>query len=395
MDLSANHCSRPVQVGPIRFSVTSDDAAVIARFDRLFSGFDDAGTAAPFDARAAGEAMELTVTGHYDSTVDGVPLLSSGDLGAHELAITRVLNQRKLDAEPHLLHLHSAAVARDGRAVVMAAMSGSGKSTLAAALAQEGWGYVTDEQVALRPGDGALLAYPRPITIRRSVWPLFAAVDEVPSPRRDDLENARAEVSPAAFGSVHLGPSWPVAVVVPLHDAGGEKMLTRFESTAEVVEYLASCCYDLERLGVSGMEVLVDMAGKCPAWRLHYDELDDAVARVDELFQAAVKSEPLPVRHIRPTTDRSPLSGGMVRRVHSAHAWAFGDGSTVVYDPPTGKITRLDAAGTTVWELLHDAHGLADLVELFQGETDEAEYGIRNWLHTMVTAGLVEEADHV
>lgn len=389
MEPSATYSARPVQVGPLRVSLRSDQPAVIARFDRLFSGFDDAES----EARAAADTVELTVTGDYQSTVDGAQLVAFGELGKHELAITRLLNDRKLDAETELLHLHSSAVARDGNAVVMAAMSGSGKSTLAAALVQRGWGYVTDEQVALRPGDSALLAYPRPITMRRVVWPLFTAVAEVPRQQPDDLDDARVEVSPAAFGSVHRGPLHPIAVVVPTFDVGAATELTRFASAAEVVEHLASCCYDLERLGLAGMELLVSVASACPAWHLRYAGLDEAAQRVAELYQAAVVCEPCAVRHVPPTSDRSPLVGASVRRGSTAHAWAFADGSTVVYDPPTRKITRLDAAGTAVWDLLHDAHGVEEVVEMFRGDSDAAEYGIRAWLHTMLSTGLLVEQD--
>ena len=389
MESSASYCTRPVRVGPLRVRLCSDQPAVIARFDRLFSGFEDAESGASADGRE----VELTVTGEFESTVDGAQLRAFGELGDHELDITRLLNDRKLDAEPELLHLHAGAVALDGLAVVLAAMSGSGKTTLAAALVQRGWGYVTDEQVALRPGDSALFAYPRPLTVRRVVWPLFADVAEVPSQQPDDLDDARVEVSPAAFGAVHGGPSRPIAVVVPRFDAGAVTELTRFASAAEVVEHLASCCYDLERLGLPGMELLVSIAANCPAWHLRYAGLDEAAQCVSELYSAATTCEPYQVRHIAPTSDKSPLGDGMVRRGRTAHAWAFADGSTVVYDPPTRTITRLDAAGTALWDALHDAHAAEEVVESLRGDSDAAEYGIRSWLHTMLVAGLLVEQD--
>ncbi len=387
--------TRTLLVGPVRFLVESNDPAVITRFEHLFTGFLtapglDGGRLTMVTVLNAALPGGATVGDRFASSVDDEPLLAYGDLGDHELAITRWLNDRKLDAEPGLLHLHSAAVARDGRAVVMAAMSGAGKSTLTAALLRAGWAYVTDEQVTIRPADGMLLAYPRPITVRRHVWPLFADVDEVPEQHSDDLEWSRVEVSPAVFGPIHRdGPLRATAVVFPEYRAPGETTLTKVDNAAEVVERLASCCYDLDRLGLPGFELLVDMAASCPAWHLKYGDLTAAAT----LFGEACATAALSVRHITPTDDSSPTPVASVRRTPTAHAWAFGDGSTVVFDPPTRKITRLDPAGTEVWDLLSQPIEVTHLLELASHHDEAAVAGLRSWLQVMVSTGLVSAGE--
>lgn len=385
------HRSRPVRVGPLSFVVESNDEEVVTRFDHLFAGFD------PADG-SDGDALRVTVVNsalpggdpnaadRYVSHEGDEALLASPDLAAHEVLVTRLLNDRKLDAEPDLLHLHGAAVSRGERAVVLLGRSGAGKSTVCAALVRAGWSYVTDEQVTIRPDDGQLVPYPRPITLRRPVWPMFSAVAEVPEPRPDDVEWARVEVSPVALGRVHRGPLRVAVLVVPTFEAGAGLEVVRAASAAEVVQWLASCCYDLDRLGLAGFELLVGLAARCPAWQMRIGASAPAVAAVADVLGAAAGVPALAVRPIAPSGSGPDAPPGTLRRLPSAHAWRFGDGSAVVFDPPTRKITWLDESGADLWE---------DLAEPIRAEALRAEdpavaARLESWLQVMVSTGLVE-----
>jgi energy-coupling factor transporter ATP-binding protein EcfA2 len=61
------------------------------------------------------------------------------------------------------LFLHSGAVARDNRAVLLTGPSGAGKSTLTTALLNYGYKYVTDEVVVISTADLGVLPFQRPI----------------------------------------------------------------------------------------------------------------------------------------------------------------------------------------------------------------------------------------
>ena len=61
------------------------------------------------------------------------------------------VNQLAALHTPDRLLLHAGAVERDGRVVALTGISGQGKTTLTAALVQAGYGYVTDELVAIDP----------------------------------------------------------------------------------------------------------------------------------------------------------------------------------------------------------------------------------------------------
>lgn len=68
-----------------------------------------------------------------------------------------------------VLSLHASAVAIDGRAVAFGGDPGAGKSTTAAAFSTHGFAALTDDVLALRDRDGAVLAYPAYDHLR--LWP--------------------------------------------------------------------------------------------------------------------------------------------------------------------------------------------------------------------------------
>lgn len=62
--------------------------------------------------------------------------------------------------------IHAGAVARRGRAAILAAPSGSGKSTLIAYLVTQGFDYLADDLVPLRADDHSIAPFPMPISIK-------------------------------------------------------------------------------------------------------------------------------------------------------------------------------------------------------------------------------------
>jgi hypothetical protein len=82
--------------------------------------------------------------------------------------------------EPALTHvlartgrfmLHSGAIARDGRAMLLIADSGQGKSTLCWAAAQHGWSLLSDDHTIVRPTDDGyeLIGLPKPLAVPEEV----------------------------------------------------------------------------------------------------------------------------------------------------------------------------------------------------------------------------------
>ena len=71
--------------------------------------------------------------------------------------------------------MHAAVFERDSSAVVLPGPSGVGKSTLCAALVARGWRLLSDEVAMIRPQDGLLQPYPRPISLKNESIEMIAA----------------------------------------------------------------------------------------------------------------------------------------------------------------------------------------------------------------------------
>lgn len=372
--------SRPIAVGPLRVTVTASDPDIIARWDDLYAGFAEAEP-----ARGAEElrvSIGRNATGALVSMLNGIPLLEHPDLAAHELEITRVLNHRKLDSEPDRVHLHAAGVARDGRAVVMVGRSGDGKSTLTARLVGSGWEYVTDEQITFDREGSLIEPYPRPLTLRQGVWHLFEGIGG--ERQRDDyhrVETSLRELGGRAAGAAVL----PCVVLAPQYRRSATNSLIPFANRADVVDFLVSCCHDTERLGAEACAVLVGIASRCPAWHLHFDDVEVASALVASAWGQAAGS---PVVGYRRLPGRSASAGtgrGWCLAADSV-AWAFDDGSGVAYQPTTRRFARLDTLGIALWEIL--AEPTPASVLLADSPDEATGVAVETWLEMLAASGL-------
>ena len=357
---------------------SSPIASLVTRWDALYAGFPDAAPGLPLLQVETSSASGGTLR----TTVDGDVLLIDPDWSSHELEITRYLNHRKLDAEPNLVHLHAASVARGGRAVVLAGRSGDGKSTLTAKLMQAGWDYVTDEQVTLDEFDRNVIPYPRPLTLRQGVWHLFEGIGG--ERRADDYH--RVETTLAELGATAAQhPVEPVLLLAPQYRALEGDTLLEFRTRAEVVEFLVSCCHDVERIGHRTCAALVDLVSRCAARRLHFSNVDIAVEEVNNAFADTVHHQPVPYR-VLPEPDTTPTGHGWVLAPGS-RAWLFADGSGVAYSVPTQRFLVLDAVGAAVWEILSTPTPASLL--LADSPDAPTALAVERWLETLVSLGLV------
>lgn len=372
------HRARTAQVGPFRVRVGTDSVDCAARWTNLLAGLADADPSAP--------PLDIAISragNRVRAHVDGEEVYNGNDDFALEIAVTRRLNERKLDAEPHLVHLHSAAVAAGGSTAILVGNSGRGKSTLTARLVERGWHYVTDEQVTIRPDDRMVIPYARPITLRRAVWRHFRSVV---GPAEGD-ESRRIEVPLDALdGSAQRSPTEPALIIVPAYSPSGSNQLVPIDSRAEVVRLLASCCYDLERTGTRGMDVLVHLAGQCPAWRLEFSDLEAAADAVASALRDTGSSAPTSRRLIGPAT-RGGTSGPLRRRA-GVDVWQFGDSTGLAFDHIRLRFVNLDALGVAVWEMLGSASSAAEVVAAApDGRTRDA---VEQWVEGLLGLGLIE-----
>ena len=80
------------------------------------------------------------------------------------------LNGAAVKRADHYVVLHAGGVALNGSGVIISGPSGAGKTTLTAALVRSGFGYLTDEALAIDPSTGLLHPYPKALSIKRGSW---------------------------------------------------------------------------------------------------------------------------------------------------------------------------------------------------------------------------------
>jgi hypothetical protein len=182
--------------------------------------------------------------------------------------------------------LHAAVVERDGRALIMPAPPGSGKSTLCAALANRGWRLFCDEFTLIRPEDGTVIPCPRPVSLKEG------AIDAM---RRFAPAGVLERVFPGT-GKGTVGYALPPeASVARMADGArpGRILLPRWQADAtlsleamsarDVFVSLNLNAVNYDVVGEPAARTLVDLASNCPAYRLTYASLDEAVDAVDRL----------------------------------------------------------------------------------------------------------------
>lgn len=215
---------------------------------------------------------------------DGEPIVVEGDR-AHALAMLLWhVNREVVARSGHLVLLHAAgATAREGDGIVMPAAMESGKSTLVAALVRAGFGYLSDEVVAVDPATLDLIAYPKALSLDAGSWPLLPelapSVDPAVRPHlphqwqvpADDIR-AGATVTRAA----------PALIVAPRYRPGATARIDRLRP-ADALMLLASCAFGLPDSAERDLRVLGRLAERCACYELTMGDLDDACALVSSL----------------------------------------------------------------------------------------------------------------
>ena len=116
--------------------------------------------------------------------------------------------------------LHAAAVARDGKALVLAGKTGAGKTTLATWLVCRGFDYLTDELLCIDTQAMCVRGFARPLHLKKPGRALFAGVIDMHGGAAVMQSPLGTHVSPTRLGARVVHSAWPRAVVLPAYCAG-------------------------------------------------------------------------------------------------------------------------------------------------------------------------------
>ena len=287
-----------LDLGLVRLRVRSDEPSLAAQLAEVYGHFSPAQDTEWCDMhvsllRATGVRRWVRPQVRFiaDSHMEFDPFPADHALPLLEWGVNWLIGRRMND----VLLLHAGTLERDGRALVMPALPGSGKSTLSAALSLRGWRLLSDEFGAYDPQAGAFCAVLKPVALKNQ------SIDVI---RQFAPE---AELGPAFLktrkGTVaHLAPSpeavrrrhetaLPGMLVLPRWQAGSATVLEPVPPQVAFTS-LAFNAFNYAVLGADGFRAVMALVRGMPAWRLQYSDLEEATARLLELWHGQLTHPP-------------------------------------------------------------------------------------------------------
>lgn len=280
--------SLTLRIGPATFRIGSAWAQPIDQLKRLYADYPDADDAiADFTVRLQPTSAlrrwvrpSIFITGDH-GLADAAPMSLAHGLLAAEMGMNL---QMALGWRRHLL-LHASSVEKDGRVLVMTGESGSGKSTLAAQLGERGWRLMGDEFALLDLDSGAILPFPRLVSLKNKAIEVIAA--EVPAARMGPLLGATAKgdirhMVPRADAVARMGEGgMPALLLFPRFGSGPAE---RPVGQGEVFMRLTQASTNYVALGEPAFAALTRFVAQVPARAIDFPSGEAAIAMVDRLW---------------------------------------------------------------------------------------------------------------
>ena len=189
-----------------------------------------------------------------------------------------------------VLILHAAAVAKNGRAVILPAPPGSGKSTLCAALVNRGWRLLSDELTIVRLDTGAIQALARPVNLKNAsidIIQRYAPDAFLTRPVHDTTKGTVAMMAPPVASVLQMDErAMPAWMVLPRYEAGAATQLTPMPP-GEAFLQIADNAMNYHVLGAAGFHAVGALVDRCAHYSFSYSQLDEAIAAFDSLAERA------------------------------------------------------------------------------------------------------------
>jgi hypothetical protein len=193
-------------------------------------------------------------------------------------------------AESPLLGMHAGVVSAPSGLIVMPGHSGLGKTTLVAALVRAGFGYVSDEALAIDRDTLIATPFPRPLALAGDVWPLFAVdrdIGPAPSAGREGF------IDPAVLGRVDAsgGRVHDIVLANRRPQTDGDRLLSTFEpatlepaSRGPAVQALLSRAFNHYADPAASFQAVVALVRPAQIWRATYSHAPDLARLMSQQF---------------------------------------------------------------------------------------------------------------
>ncbi len=181
---------------------------------------------------------------------------------------------------------HGAAMALEQRGLLVIGESGCGKTTLTLSLLQRGWSFYSDEVAALRLADASMVPFARRPVVRCDVWPhkVMGPFPDLPlEPAPLPHEQPAAPCDPVRLGAAPLQPETvPVCLVFPRFSAGEMLTVQKLDQGSALLAMMAASCSQ-PVFKVRGLDFVIDLVQRLPAYLLTYGHADEAAAELKHL----------------------------------------------------------------------------------------------------------------
>ena len=275
------HPSRVFDALGFRFTVAADDPTLAAYLHELLHALQTEGSADHhYVLRATSGNDHVQCEVRLDGTLVG------GPAPAAKLVPTLVhdLNRRAVEGAD-LLRFHAGGVEYRRVGLILPAGTESGKTTLVAGLVRAGFGYLTDEAVALDRDTLMIRPYPKPLSLDRGSWPLFPELEPHVDLATDDYKRAQWQVPAEAIRPGALGSPCRVRVIAfPRYEPGAETVLEQLGRAEGLVELAANTFGSVGRSRAT-FDLLADVVRTASCYRLTFGALEPAVALVSSLAE--------------------------------------------------------------------------------------------------------------
>jgi hypothetical protein len=266
-----------------RFRIGFTGEAPLAAVEGMLARLGDPGT------HPADVEITLIGVGERYLVARGMAVVGvSPDLAGVMARLESALVLTAIDAAPHLLSLHSGALARGACGLLLPAPSGSGKTTLTAALNHSGWDFGTDEITLLDIDARALRVTPLSACVKEGSWPVLAArcplLAEQPVHER---AGRRVRYLPPTGRTVERCLATHVVFPRYAEGAAAKTALAPLSRTAGLQRLFAECVSVPRRLTAEEAGHVVEWARALKFFDLSFADLTAALAALNALADAA------------------------------------------------------------------------------------------------------------
>jgi len=280
-----------LSIGPATFRIGALWHEPIEALRRLYSAYpsvehDIADYTVRLEPAGAGRRWfrpSIAIAGDH-MLADAAPMALRHGLLAAEMGMNL---QMALGWRRHLL-IHASSAEKDGQALVMTGESGSGKSTLAAMLGERGWRFMGDEFALIDLVTGSIHPFPRLVSLKNAAIDVMRGVVNDPA-RFGPLMEATPKgdivhlVPPVDALSHMQEPAKPALLLFPRYGFAPE---LRGVSKGEAFVRLTQASTNYVALGEGGFHALHHFVDTVPAMALDYANGEDALAAIDQLWEA-------------------------------------------------------------------------------------------------------------